>query len=177
MKLGIICCYGIYSKEIRSIVEMEGLTTYYQSIDEYFIENHQQYSKIVYSGGYTNKEFGIISECESRPVGKFMSGKEMNETASLDTLENITYAIQTARLFLDEVTEITIFCDTARKNKVIILANELLPTKWNISVQSFERQDIHPHSTEKYQNSTIPDILTSPKFRIFKELLEVTINP
>jgi hypothetical protein len=147
MKLAIVCCYGIYFKDIRSKEEMEGLTAYYTAIDTYFLENHDFYRKIVYAGGYTNKDFCIVSECESRLVGKYMSGKEMNETVSMDTLENIFYSIQTARLFLEEVTEIVIFCDKVRENKVKTIANELLGAKWKISVMSFERRDTHPNST------------------------------
>jgi hypothetical protein len=106
-----------------------------------------------------------------------MSGKEMNETVSHDTLENIYYSIQTARLFLEDITEVVIFCDTFRENKVRTIANELLGTKWKISVISFDRPDTHPNSTIEYQNSTIPDILASRKFQCFKELLEITLNP
>jgi hypothetical protein len=176
MKLGIVFSYGIYAVDVRSKEEIVGLDLYYGKIDAHLIENHELYRKIVYAGGYTNKDFSIISECESRPVRKYMSGREMNETVSMDAIENIFYSIQTARIILDEVTEIVIFCDMVRENKVRTIANELLGTRWKISVQSFDRPDTHPNSTIEYQNSTIPDILNSRKFQIFKELLEVTLN-
>jgi hypothetical protein len=175
MKLGIVCCYGVFSKNIRSKEEIDGLNFYYQAIQTHVI-NHEHFRKIVYAGGYTNKINSTTSECESRPIGMYPSARDMNETVSLDTLENIFYSIQTTRVILYEVTEIVIFCDKVRENKVKTIANELLGTKWKISVVSFNRPDIHPNSTIDYQNSTIPEILASRKFQIFKELLEVNLN-
>jgi hypothetical protein len=170
-KLAIVCCYGVYNKQIRTSKEMIGLQQYYNAVDTYLKSNQENFAKVVYSGGYTNF---ISYQAESITAPNTIDlDKVIYETTAFSAPESIVFSLLAARAFLKEVTEIVIICDTFRVQKVQELVTQLIGNKIPFQVKGFYRPDIHPNSTLEYQtNNALPQTLASPEFQALKIFLD-----
>jgi hypothetical protein len=175
MKLAIICCYGVFDQEFRSEDEILGIQYYLDQVCTYILKNIDEYSKVVFAGGYTNI-LSHKSEAESSTNSTIPEELILIENCSHDLIENIVFSLLTARLYLENIDEIVIFCDNVRKLKVEIILDNLINKKKKVTVKSFERKDVHPNSNIEYQNSTIEKILQSEKYYILKKLLHTIIK-
>lgn len=170
MKIGIICGYGLFDKSIRSTLEYEGLCSYYNEVIN-FCNTHNEIGTIVVTGGYTNLEKSDLSESYSVLYLVKYDKKVLFETTSQKTIENLAFAWLTARKSLGSDYELTIFCDSVRKNRVQVLSNYLFEGICKTEVISFDRYDIHPNSTEEKQNSALNEDLNSEKIKILRNYI------
>jgi len=100
----------------------------------------------------------------------------IHETISQDSMENIAFGYLAIRKYKPK--NIIIVCDSARGLKMEILSkfllSEAIASGAKVNFLVVDRPDTHPNSTTEYQSKiALPELLSSPKIQILKQLINI----
>lgn len=176
----LLSCYGLVD-ESRSEAELRGIHSYLESTSNYLKSLDTTPKAVVFCGGRTNTSVGFDSEAESMvrysiDKGFFGDLPLLVETTSHTAYEGLAFGLAHIRNLLDSSTVVLCICDSHRFEKISIEANLLFGDYFDVEVQAFDREDIHPNSTREFQLfSSLPSDIKSPEFEHLKSYLESMI--
>lgn len=164
----IVCCYGNYDREHRSVQEMNGYREYLKGVAALIEERSPGY--VVLCGGHTRPELKQSEAASVLPALEELRRDHYDVTFLLE--ERSVNTPQNLQLGLDRLIgtgapldELVVVSDYVRRWKVKVLMRRLTSIPW--TVVGLNRLDIHPNSTPQRQFLETLKYLFSPRKRVF----------
>lgn len=164
----IVCCYGIYDRDLRSISEINGYREYLKGVAALIAQRHPKYVVLcggrIHPGTTESEAASVLPVLEELRQGQY-NVRFLLEEESQRTPQKLSFGLDQLIKQGQGLHKLIVVTDYVRRWKVNVLMWRLTSVPWEVF--GFHRQDTHPDNHPHMQLIETLKCLFLPRKRVF----------